>query len=659
MFSLIWSWIRIPVLQVTFTGADHLVRMVILVAMIGFVYYINHIFRKAIAENKERATREKFLSDVASGLMTVSDSDIDEKIREVLARWGKHLRVEWVNAFFLDEEQMTRSYQWCSPGNNSALFTSTAKKAEVFAFLTGLSPFWEKEHLATAEVNPVTHNETQDQWTEKIKAGALTFIPLKNADQMLGLVVMEKQVKSSEWKEEQQETCQVVARMIADVWLKVEAERKVQHKAYHDGLTGLPNRQHFTDRLKQAINMAMRTDKLVGVLYIDIDSFKHINDSMGHAAGDMLLKQMGQRMKESVREYDVVSRFGGDEFLIMVPQADDIPDIERVAAKVLENMKEPMAVEGQRCLISVSMGIAVFPMDGEEPEALIKNADMAMYVSKEIGKNRYAFCSAKIKNDAYLNIVLINDLHWALERKELYLHYQPQLKTASKEIMGVEALLRWRHPRLGMISPGIFVPLAEKSGQIGNIGAWTINQACLQNKAWQEAGLQPVTMAINLSLGQFLDADLVEVVQNALENAGLRPEFLELEITEGITTNEIQNISDMIGRLKALGVKLAIDDFGSGYSSLDRFKVMPVDKIKIDMRFVHGIGTSNKDEEIIKIILQLGKTFGIRVLAEGVEEEKQFSFLRENSCDEVQGYYCFKPMDAGEIARVLPKQPDI
>jgi diguanylate cyclase (GGDEF)-like protein len=659
LFSLIWSWIKIPVLQVTFTGADHLIRMVVLAVMIGYVYYINHVFRKAITENKVRADREKFLSDVASLLMTISDSDIDEKIRLVLAWCGKHLQVECVHAFFLDSDQITlkNSYHWCSPGNKSALFTSASNKAEVFAFLTGISPFWCKEHFATAEVTPITRNETKDQWTEKINAGALTVIPLKNADKILGLVAMERPANKVRWQEDKQETCHVVARMIANVWLKVEAEKKVQHKAYHDSLTGLPNRQHFIDRLKQAINMAMRTDKLVGVLFIDVDSFKHINDSMGHAAGDVLLKQMGQRMKESVREYDVVGRFGGDEFLIIVPQADDMAGIERVAAKVLENLKEPMAVEGQRCLISVSMGIAVFPMDGEDPEGLIKNADMAMYVSKEIGKNRYAFCTAKIKNDAYLNMALINDLQWALERKELYLHYQPQLKMATKEIIGAEALLRWQHPRLGKISPGVFIPLAEKSGQIGNIGAWTISQACHQNMAWQEAGLQPVTMAVNLSLGQFLDANLVEVVQNALEKSGLRPEFLELEITEGMTTHEMQNISNAIYRLKALGVKIAIDDFGSGYSYLERFKNMPVDKIKIDMRFVHGIGSNNKDEEIIKVILQLGKTFGIRVLAEGVEEEKQFLFLKENLCDEIQGYYCFYPMPAGEMEKVLPKHP--
>jgi diguanylate cyclase (GGDEF)-like protein len=535
----------------------------------------------------------------------------------------------------------------------STLLTSGATGAEVFALLRASTSTW--DHLGVVDVISLPRCETKAQREGNKQTDALTVIPLQNAGRILGLVVTERPAARAEWREEKRETCHIVARMIMDVWLKVEADRKLQHKANHDSLTGLPNRQHFIDRLKQAINMARRTQKLVGVLFVDVNSFKHVNDSMGHVAGDMLLMQMGQRIKESLREYDVVGRFGGDEFLVMVPQADDIAGIETVAARVLASLTEPIALGEQRFLISVGMGIAVYPIDGEEPEELLKNADMAMYASKEVGKNRYAFCSAKMKSEACFNAALINDLHWALERNELYLHYQPQVRTATKEIIGVEALLRWQHPRLGLISPGVFIPLAEKSGQIGSIGTWIINQVCLQNRAWQETGLQPVTVAVNLSLSQFLDADLAEVVQSALENSGLKPEFLEFEITEGVTTHEIQNISNMIYRLKALGVQIVIDDFGSGYSYLERFKDIPVDKIKIDMRFVHSIGASYKDEEIIKIILRVGKSFGIRVLAEGVEEEKQFAFLRENLCDEVQGYYCHWPMPASEIAKLLPR----
>ncbi|HSV32338.1 MAG TPA: diguanylate cyclase, partial [Atribacteraceae bacterium] len=512
IFSLIWSWVNTPVLPVTFTGADHAVRMVTMAVMFSIVLYVNHIFKQAITESQEKANREKLLSEIASALMTVNDGNIEAKIKEVLAVWGRHLQADCLDIFFLDDGQRTvkNAYQWC--GNTAP---SSAENEEIFAAAVGLSRFWGEGDPGSAEVNALAGSETESQWAEKIKAGLLTIIPLKSAEQLIGIVAIEKSAGKSGWKEEQRNICHIVARMVTDVWLKIEADRKIKYEAYYDSLTGLPNRRYFTDRLSQAIDMAMRTDKLVGVLFIDIDSFKSVNDAMGHADGDLFLQQVGQRMQKSVREYDLVARFGGDEFLIMVPQADDSTSIERVAAKVLENLKAPMAVREQKFFISVNIGAAVFPTDGDEPNALLKNADIAMYASKEIGKNRHALCSAAMKKETHANFTLTNDLRWALERNELFLHYQPQLKTATEEIIGVEALLRWRHPRLGTIAPSVFIPLAEKSGQISNIGSWTIKQASIQNKIWQKAGLKPISVAVNLSLGQFLDANLVKVVQNS------------------------------------------------------------------------------------------------------------------------------------------------
>ncbi|MCL5982310.1 MAG: EAL domain-containing protein [Firmicutes bacterium] len=659
LFTLIWSWVRVPVLQIAFAGIDHAVRMTVMTVMFVFVLYINHIFKQALAEIQEKASREKLLSDIASALMTINENNVEAKLKEVMAMWERHLQANCMDIFFLDNEQRTvkSAIITCGCGTKSATALSAAEKEEIYAAAIGLGRLWDEGSSGSVEVN--TESATESLWAEKITAGVLTFVPLKNAVQLIGIVAIEKMAGRAGWKEEQQKICHIVARMITDVWLKIEADKKIKYEAYYDSLTGLPNRRHFTDRLMQAVNMAKRTDKLVGVFFIDIDSFKCVNDTMGHAGGDQLLQQIGQRMRKSVRKYDVVARFGGDEFLIMVPQAEDVAAIERVAAKILENLKEPVAVKEQKFFISVSMGIAIYPYDGDEPDTLLKNADIAMYVSKEIGKNRYALCSVSMKKDAHASITLTNDLHWALERDELFLYYQPQLEAKTEEVTGTEALLRWRHPHLGMIAPSLFIPLAEKSGLISSIGAWIINQACLQNKSWQEAGLKPITVAVNLSLGQFMDANLVEVVQNALEKSGLSPKYLELEITESIAAQDSQNIARTMDRLKALGVRIAIDDFGSGYSSLDRFKAMPVDKLKIAMRFVHGIGSSNKDEEIIKVILQLGRTFGIKVLAEGVEDKKQLFFLRENSCDEIQGFYYYKPLTADRMGEVLLKQQSL
>jgi diguanylate cyclase (GGDEF)-like protein len=658
LFSLIWPWVRYPILPVTFTGADHAVRMVVMMVIFSFVLYISHIFKQAITEIQEKASREKLLSDIATVLMTVNENNVDANIKEVMTIWGKHLQADSMDIYFFNDGHKTvkSAYQWCGSENKSA-DPGSAEKGEIFAAMA-FSRLWGYGDPVSTEANTLAGSEMEKQWAEKIRAGALMMIPLKNVDRLIGIVSVEKAAGGSEWKEEQQTTCHVVARMLADVWLRIEADKKIKYEAYYDSLTGLPNRQHFIDRLRQAVNMAMRTDKLVGVFFIDINSFKDVNDTMGHAGGDLLLHQVGQRMRKSVREYDVVARFGGDEFLIMVPQADDIAGIERAAAKIMEHLQEPIAVGEQKFFISISMGIAVCPMDGDEPDVLLKHADIAMYDSKEIGKNRYALCSAALKKDTHVSATLANDLHWALERSELFLHYQPQIETATAEITGVEALLRWMHPQLGMIGPSIFIPLAEKNGQISSIGEWVIGQACHQNKRWQVAGFKPITMAVNLSPGQFMDAHLVAVIQNALKKSGLSPEYLELEITESIAARDFQNIAHTMDKLKALGVKITIDDFGFGYSSLDRFKSMPVDKLKIDMRFVHGIGTGNKDEEIIKVILQLGRTFGIKVLAEGVEDEKQLFFLRENYCDEIQGFYFYKPMSAVMIEEVLQKQPE-
>jgi len=657
LLSLIWSWANAPTLLAPFTEVDHAVRLTIITVMFGFALYFNRILKQAVTESQKKAGREKVLSDIASALMTASDTNIDAKIKEVMSMWGRHIQANRMDIFFLDHAQRTikSTYKWCGSGIKPAVALETFKKEEIFEAATGLNRLWDEGDAGDLKPDALAGSELQNKWAEKMKDGKLMIIPLKNADQLIGVLAIEKVSGKSAWKEEQQKKY-TLSRMITDVWLKIEADKKIKHEAYHDSLTGLPNRQHFTDRLKQAINMAMRTDKLVGVLFIDIDSFKYVNDSLGHEGGDLFLQQIGQGMKKSVREYDVVARFGGDEFLIMVPQADDIADIERVAAKVLESLKEPMAVREQKINVSASMGIAVYPIDGDGPDALLKNADIAMYTSKEIGRNRYMLCSSTLKNDAQANIALTKDLHWALERNELFLHYQPQLNTETGKIAGVEALLRWKRQHLGIISPSVFIPLAEKNGQISSIGAWVISQACYQNKMWQEAGLKPIPIAVNLSLGQFMDANLIEVVQNSLEASGVNPELLELVITGSIATHGSQNFADTMDRLKAIGVKLAIDNFGSGCSPLDRLKVLPIDKIKIDKRFVHGIGSSTKDEEIIKVILQLGKTFGIKVAAEGVEDERQFLFLKENSCDEIQGYYCFKPMTACEIIKVLTNQ---
>ncbi|HEX2926416.1 MAG TPA: EAL domain-containing protein, partial [Ruminiclostridium sp.] len=464
--------------------------------------------------------------------------------------------------------------------------------------------------------------------------------------------------RALKWKEQQQQTTNLLAHLISDIWIKMGDEKEINYKAYHDTLTELPNRTMFTGRLNQVIHLAERSNKLVGVIFIDIDSFKAVNDSMGHNGGDSLLVQVGRTLRDSIRQYDCLARFGGDEFLVMVPHVDTADDIRSVTQRIMDSFQKPLTVKNQEFYMTASAGVAIYPIDGSTADDLIMNADLAMYISKEKGKNRYTVCSEDMKNEAVTNIILTKDLHKAIDNNELLLYFQPQVDTATEEIVGVESLVRWMHPEKGMIMPGVFIPLAEKSGLINQIGQWALLRACLQNKAWQDKGMKPIKMAVNLSLGQFLNSDLVKIVKNVLEITGLSPEYLELEITESLASYDLRYITAAIGRLKELGVDIAIDDFGSEYSSLSRLKILPVDKIKIDTRFIRGISENSQDEGIIKIILQLGKIFKIKVTAEGVETKEQAAFLKDNACDEIQGYYYYRPMPVDELENIIDVRKD-
>ena len=354
-----------------------------------------------------------------------------------------------------------------------------------------------------------------------------------------------------------------------------------------------------------------------------------------------------------IRKTDTVARFGGDEFIILLNNIDNHNDISKIADNIMRVFSKPFIINGQEFFITASGGIATYPIDGEDSESLVKNADTAMYEAKDNGKNQYSLCTPDMKNEVEKNMKLSNDLYRALERNELSIHYQPQIDLTSKEITGLEALLRWKHPEYGMISPVVFIPLAEKNGLINSIGEWVLRTACNQNKAWQDMGLLYARIAVNLSVIQFNDPLIVEKVDKILKETGLSPKHLELEITESIAVKENKNVVDILDRLKKLGVSISIDDFGTEYSSLSRLKTLPIDRIKIDMQFIHGIEGNEKDQAITKIIINLANSLNLEVIAEGVETKGQMEFLNQKMCDEAQGYYYYKPMPAEELEEIL------
>lgn len=430
------------------------------------------------------------------------------------------------------------------------------------------------------------------------------------------------------------------------------SEDAIKHLAYYDHLTDLPNLRYFTEQLNHAINLANRTEKMFFIMFLDLDGFKMINDTMGHSTGDGLLKQVSQRLVNTLRKSDVVARVGGDEFVVMIENIKDENEIKIVAEKIIKCFRQPFVLNDREFFITTSIGIAVYPTDGNDADKLIKNADIAMYRAKQRGKNQYIFCTPGMKTRVDETMKLTGDLYRALERNEFELYYQPQVSCSTSEIVGLEALIRWNHPELGMISPGQFIPIAEQSGLIVSIGEWVMRTACRQNKAWQDAGCPPVRIGVNLSVQQMQDADIVNQVKDILRETGLDPHYLELEITESIAMSHKRYI-ETLNALKELGIKIAIDDFGTQYSSLNYLKQLSVDRIKIAMPFIQGISENLKDEAITKTIITLAKSMGIDVIAEGVETRIQLEFLAQEKCDEIQGFYFYKPMPLNETEKLL------
>ncbi len=431
------------------------------------------------------------------------------------------------------------------------------------------------------------------------------------------------------------------------------AEERIQYLAYHDDLTTLPNRSSFNRFLNHGIRHAHRHGTGLAVLFIDLDRFKNINDTLGHEGGDLLLQEVGERLKHCVRQSDTVARLGGDEFVVLLEDLGEPERVAVVARKILADIARPFDIHAQEIRVTASVGISIYPEDGEDEQTLMKRADIAMYHAKQEGRNNYQFHTALMETHSFERVALESGLRGALDRGEFQLHYQPKVEIKSGRITGVEALIRWRHPDLGEVSPVRFIPIAEETGLIVPIGEWVLRTACLQNKAWQDEGLPHLCVAVNLSVRQFSHEDLLVDIASTLEETGLDPACLELEITESMIMHNVDKAVQLLVKLKAMGVRLAIDDFGTGYSSLSNLKRFPLDTIKVDRSFVCDIPSNTDDMAITSAIIAMGRSLGLTVVAEGVETREQIDFLREHACDEFQGYYFSKPIDGRKVGELL------
>lgn len=490
-----------------------------------------------------------------------------------------------------------------------------------------------------------------------VKSGAA--VPLTHGGHAIGVLLL----YSSEKNAFDEEVAKLLERMAENIAFALDtfdleterkrAEERVQYLATHDSLTGLPNRAMFGQLLGHAIQFAKRYERQFAVLFIDLDRFKVVNDSLGHGAGDKLLQEISSRLTHTLRASDVVARLGGDEFVVLVQEITEQNQAAIVARKIISAVLQPIQLAGQECRVTASVGISMFPTDAEDEPTLMKQADMAMYFAKSEGKNNYQFYSKEIKIQSIERLALETSLRGALEHNELSLHYQAKVDVKSGRITGVEALLRWHSPTLGDVPPVQFIPIAEETGLIVPIGRWVLKMACLQNVAWQRQGLPAVCLAVNLSARQFTDNDLLRDIDAALQESGMAPELLELELTEGMVMQNPERAVQLLRAIKAKGVRLAIDDFGTGYSSLSQIKRFPIDTLKVDRSFIRELHNDAEDRAITEAIIAMGRTLSLTVVAEGVETEEQATFLRERACDEMQGYFFSRPAPPEHFADLL------
>lgn len=439
----------------------------------------------------------------------------------------------------------------------------------------------------------------------------------------------------------------------ADIGERVEATQKLLHLAYHDPLTGLPNRLAFESQIDLAIRSCERDHKQVALMLIDLDHFKAVNDTLGHAIGDELLKRVAVSLRECVRASDIVVRLGGDEFVVVIGRLQSADDLSIVAGKILRSLNQPFIMEGKEIFVTASVGAALYPRDGDHGEILLRNADVAMYRVKEHGRNNYRFYTPEMTHMAIDRLDMEGNLRRALERDELQVYYQPLVDLSSGTIVGAEALVRWSHPRIGMIQPGEFIPLAEDTGLIIPLGQLVLRRVCTDIRDWQASGLPPIKISLNLSARQFRQDDLSACIREVLDETGVEGRLLAFELTESMVMHDVENTLDTLRELKALGATISLDDFGTGYSSLSYLKRFPIDTLKIDRSFVRDIHQDGDDAAIAHAVIAMAHKLGIKVIAEGVECPAQLDLLREFGCDELQGYYFSRPVPVEEFTLML------
>ncbi len=514
---------------------------------------------------------------------------------------------------------------------------------------------WQATFKASGAVRCLTRELPDAERTLLLRDGILSIlvVPIFINEALWGFVELDNCSVEYRWSKQEESVVFAMAASISAALQRQDKEEIIRHQAFHDSLTDLPNRVLFNDRLKLALAAAHRSKQDVAVMFLDLDRFKVINDSLGHSIGDELLQEVAHRLKACLREGDTVARWGGDEFTVLLPQAHSIDDITLTAYRILEALKQPITIREHKLHVTASIGIALSVGADDEAEVLLQNADVALYRSKEHGRGTYQLYSPAMNSKAPELLALENSLRYAIERDELLLCYQPKINIQTGAIVGLEALIRWQHPERGLVSPATFIPLAEETGLIIEIGEWVLRTACQQTVEWHHQGLLPLSVAVNLSARQFFQPNLPELVGQVLFQTQLDPQSLELEVTETTAVKNMEFTKSVLRQLKDIGTHIAMDDFGTGYSSLNYLKELPFNTLKIDQSFIRDLKPSSKDVEIINAVLGLGRGLNLEIVAEGVDSEEQLGVLQSLECEIVQGYLFSRPLPAKEITKML------
>ncbi len=504
-------------------------------------------------------------------------------------------------------------------------------------------------------INPAAHLKFKDLQKEQFNHPILTGLLEQVQNSEGNLLLREVQVKDEVFEQfvHYLSDSQLIRSYIFDITDRKRNEQKLKYQAFHDLLTGLPNRAWFNKQLSISLEQAKRSKQGMAVVFLDLDEFKNINDTLGHSVGDLVLQNFAKRITSCVRAGDSIARWGGDEFTLLLPQINDRDDTIKLAQRIVASLKEPLEIQDEQIYLRTSLGIAIYPHDGEDSETLLKNADAALYRAKDRGRNCYQFYSNTMTSKASLLLKIEALLHHALKNNELTLNYQPQVKLKTGEITGMEALLRWHHQELGQISPAKLIPLAEKTDLIIPLAEWTLRTACLQSKAWQEMGLKSLPVSVNFSVRQFQQPNFVPMVTKILQETGLNPNLLEIEVTESVILPDESYSSQVFAQIKALGVRLCLDDFGVGYSSICYLHKFPLNTVKIEQGFTQTLQNNSKDIALASAIMTLGESFGLRVIAEGVETLHQLELLHRLNCQEVQGFWFSRPLSAEDATKLL------